>query len=71
MSSTKEELRPIEYNTNDNPEMPIDSKMAKGWFHAWYPTKLPNGNDVMMALIELEDGNMHDVVSSDLKFIDR
>jgi hypothetical protein len=67
----KEELRPIEWNTNDDQDMPATSTWKKGWFQTWADDELPNGKPVKMAVIELEDGTIHHVQSHDLRFTDR
>lgn len=69
---TKDQLRPIEYNTYDNPEMEQASTWNKAWFHLWYVMKLPNDQDTPVAVIELEDGSMHEVSGShSIRFLDR
>ena len=66
----KEKLRPVEVTKESIFEHEALPKNTKGYFHRYVTTKDPHHEETH-ALIELENGEMHKIFPTWIKFLDR
>ncbi len=49
---------------------PKEDEILEGWFHCWSWAKNKNGNNLLLAVVETEDGNVRTYVAYDFYFTD-
>ncbi len=66
----KNELRKVEYEIEGESGELMDRTTHKGLFHVWQKELAENGNEIIWALIENEDGKIVHIESVYVKFLD-